>query len=509
MRRACGLALALSMAPFTFLACSDDGGTSPEGGLTISPATADIATCRTRQFTADPADGVTWSVTGEGVIDEDGLYAAPIQVPAPASATIEAERDGDTASAKVTLATAFPEKSIDIGRVETSGRADFVHPVAASGSRVYALLEDDDGPNGAFGGSLAIVRSDDGGLTWGAPVGVGGGNRSPAVAIDAGDPDTVYVTLHSEDDAGVGTLLLATSTDGGATFTTKPLYIGGTSETQDADVVSGKPGSVTVAAPAVWLDSTTGAAGATLFVWTDDAKGAGFGAPAAIENGYDGQAAPGLELRLGDGRLIETNEGRTGPQLATNGAGMVCLTSSDYALNGGEESLTLRCSKDAGATFGDAVPLVTGPSADQKRARVAVGPDGKLIAVVYNGFDDETVDELGKTHYLVSTDGGVTFGADKTLHDVEGDSGKLGVYDAEVAIDGAGVIWFVRTVDTSYLEIDKSCDGGETMSGAIALEASNDLTRGFVFESSAGLFAAGLRGGDTGSGLTMVRLIAK
>lgn len=507
MRNACGLAVVLSMVPVTFLACSDDGDTQPQGGLAISPTRADVATCRTQQFTATPADGVTWSVDGGGSIDAAGLYSAPIQVPDPAGATISADRDGDSASADVTLATAFPEEGIDIGRVETGGRADFVHPIAARGMRVFALLEDDDGPNGAFGGSLAIVRSDDGGLSWGAPVAIGGGNRTPAVAIDAGDPDTVHVTLHSEDNAGVGTLMLATSTDGGATFTQKTLFIGGTNETQDADVVSAKPGNVVVTAPATWLDTTSGDAGATLLVWSDDQKGAGFAAPAPFNNGYNAQSAPGLELRLGNGRTIETNQDRGGPQLATNGAGKVCLTSSDYDVNGSGEDLTVRCSSDAGGTFGDAVALVSGPPENQKRARVAVSADGKLVVATYNSFQGGGVDELGQTHYLVSTDGGATFGADKALHDVSNDGGKLGVYDAEVSIDAAGVIWFVRTVDTSSLEIDKSCDQGETLSGAFTLSAANNLTRGFVFESDAGIFAAGLRAGDTDSGLSVVRLL--
>lgn len=505
MRNACGVAVLLSVAPFLFGACDDD--TQPPGGFAISPTSVDVATCRMQQFTATPADGVTWSVSGGGAIDTAGLYTAPIQVPPSAGATVSATRDGASATAEVTLATAFPAKGVDVGRVQMAGRADFVHPIAASGMRVYALLEDDDGPNGAFGGSLAIVRSDDGGLTWGTPVAIGGGNRTPAVAVDAGDPDTVYVTLHSEDDASAGTLLLATSTDGGLTFTSKTLFVGGTSETQDADVVSAKPGNVTVTAPATWEDSTAGTQGATLLVWSDDQKGSGFGAPMPFDNGYGAQKAQGLEFRLGSSRLIETNEGRTGPQLATNGAGKVCLTSSDYDLVGNGEELTLRCSNDAGATFGAPVTLISGPSENQKRARVAVGADGQLVVATYNAFANGSIDELGTTHYLVSHDGGATFGADKTLHDVAGPAGKLSVYDAEVSVDAAGVIWFVRTVDAAYLEIDKSCDQGDTLSGAFTLEVASNFTRGFVFESAAGLFAAGVRGGDTDSGLHVVRLL--
>ncbi len=503
MRRACCAAV-LVLVPVMFLACDDAG---PDGGLAVVPAQSDVATCRTQQFSATPSDGVTWSVSGQGTVD-DGLYTAPIRVPSPASATVTASRDGETASATIALATAFPEQGVDIGRVETNGRADFVRPVAARGARVYALLEDDDGPDGSFGGSLAIVRSDDGGLHWLAPVPLAGGNRSPGVAIDAGDPDTVYVTLHSEDNAGVGTLMLATSTDGGLTFTSKQLYVGGTNETQDADVVSPKPGSVTIAAPAVWLDTTTGAAGATLLVWSDVQKGAGFGAAVPFDNGYDAKAVPPLEIRLGDGRLIETNEGRGGPQRTTNGAGKVCVTSSDYGINGEDEVQTLRCSSDAGSTFGDAVTVVRGPPSNQKRLRAAVSPDGQVVAATYDAFDDESVDMIGSTHYRVSQDGGATFGADKVLQDVQAESGKLGVYDAEVTIDSAGVIWFVRTVDTASLQIDKSCDNGETLSGAFTLAAERSLTRGFVFESDAGIFAAGLRGGATDSGLSVVRLLA-
>lgn len=486
------------------LAGCGDGGTSGSSDLTVTPGTADVATCRTKTFTADPADGVTWSLEGAGQI-KDGLYTAPLSVPQSPAVTVTATRDGATADAAITLATAFPEASIDAGRAPSDAAAEYVRAVAARGNRVYALVEGHVGASQT--GTFRIARSDDGGLTWKAPVLIAGGDRLASIAIDAADEDTVYVTQHALDENAGAQLFLAVSTDGGQTFSSTPLFHGGNGEVQEADVASPAAGVVVVTAPATWQDGN-GGQGATLLVWRDTMKGAGFAAIEPFDNGYAGQWSPGLEMRLGDGRLIETNGGRRGPQLSANAKGGVCLVTTDYDINDGDEHDDVMCSSDAGATWSAPVQVATGKPGDIERARVAIGPDGKLVVAAWNAYNDGSIDSIGHTRYAVSTDGGQSFGSPHDHAGVKDPGGNdVAVAGAEVFIDSLGVIWFSRALADAAVQIDKSCDQGETLSGAFTLPIADPHTNGFVFESGAGVFggASPVTSGETG--VAVVRLL--
>lgn len=492
------ISLLLLSGAFTGCAGNDTSGSTD---LAVTPDPADVATCRTRTFTAAPADGVTWSLDGAGQL-KDGLYTAPLSVPSPASAMVTATSGDATATAKITLASAFPGAAVDTGRAVSSAAAEVVHGVTARGARAYALLEG----HKDMTHTLAVVRSDDGGLTWKAPVTLPSGERLASIAIDAEDDDTVYVTVHSLDSGAASALDLAVSKDGGKTFSLHRLFEGGNGEAQEADVASPAGGTVVVTAPATWQDGN-GAQGATLLVWRDTTKGDGLAPIVALDNGYGAMWSPGVERRLADGRVIETNSGRRGPQLATNRKGKVCLLTTDYDVNGVDEHDDLLCSTDGGATWGDPVQAVKGKPGDMERARVAVGPDGSLVVVAWNAYNDASLDTIGHTKYSVSVDGGKTFGA---AHDhpavKDAGGGDQSVSAAEVAIDSAGVIWFARDVGEASLLLDKSCDQGETLSGAFAIPIAGSHVNAVFFESSAGLFAGASRLGDTDTGVTVVRL---
>ena len=94
-----------------FSGCS--GLPHPSSGVSVSPATVNVAVGKTQQFTATVAGasntGVTWTVVGgapNGTIVSTGVYTAPITVPNPPTVTVTATSQANTAqsgSAKVTV----------------------------------------------------------------------------------------------------------------------------------------------------------------------------------------------------------------------------------------------------------------------------------------------------------------------------------------------------------------------------------------------------------------------
>ncbi|MFO0676289.1 MAG: hypothetical protein U0169_07135 [Polyangiaceae bacterium] len=501
--------LRISLVPwvsFALVACSSTTSTpaSDAGAdaatFAIAPTTANVATCRSKTFVATPADGVTWSLDGAGTIDA-GKYTAPTAVPAPPTATVKAAREALTATATVSLATAFPESAKDAPRATAKATPDFVRGTAARGARVYTLVPGDAGPQ--------VARSDDGGLTFGAPVPVSAGTNpvATAIAVDAGSDDVVYVTIRGDKSGSGSTLDLLTSTDGGKTFSAKPLFSGGNGEVVRADVVSPAPNVVVAASRAEWQDGN-GGQGSTLLVFKDGNRGATLPALTNLDNGYGGTWALGQEFRLAAGHVLESGD-RLGPHFATNGAGKVCLAYADSTVNETTEAHLVRCS-EGGAPFGAAVTTASGKPADIDRPRIALSKDGTVLAVAYDGFANHSVDSIGKSHYRVSTDGGATFGEDRVLDGAKGTDGlDLAVAFAEPFVDSENVLWIARTLATSSVEVDKSCDRGVTRSGRFVLPIPTSHRDGAFFESSAGLFATVLRrsAGDD-LGFAHVRLLA-
>jgi hypothetical protein len=411
-----------------------------------------------------------------------------------------------SASASATLATAFPGQGIDIARVATLSFADHVHTVAARGKRAYALVEQDTNLNK---NSLKVARSDDGGVTWGMPAELPAAVYSASIAIDAGDDDTFYVTTKSEDAGQGSALTLVVSKDGGKSFTSHVLFIGGFGETDHADVASPSPDHVVVTAPATYINATTGEQGMILLSWQDAKKGDALASIAPLDNGYNAHWSPGFSQFLGNGRLVETGTTRGGPTFATNGKGALCMVTNDYDINGTGESHYVMCSSDQGTSWDKSVTIAMGLPDELHRSRIAMSKDGKTVVVAWNAFTD-AVDVIGSTHYAVSTDGGASFDIQNGLGPVSTSDGMaLGVTDVEVMIDDEDVIWFARPVNdlSPYVQIDKSCDKGKTLSGAFQLTVKGEHVHPFLFHSDAGIFAGAIRVGATDVGPTAVKLL--
>jgi len=74
--------------------------TIPGVGVTVSPTTTTLNAATAQQFTASVSNStnttVTWSLTGDGTLDNDGHYAAPEAVSSPATVTVTATAVADT-----------------------------------------------------------------------------------------------------------------------------------------------------------------------------------------------------------------------------------------------------------------------------------------------------------------------------------------------------------------------------------------------------------------------------
>ncbi len=528
-----GVALVLGAGVATVAACSsDDPGSAPKppGGdagptpeasapsLAIAPGDSSVATCRSLTFKATPADGVAWSLAGEGKLDA-GKYDAPIKVPSPAKATVTASRNGAPASAVVTLATAFPGSQLDVPRAKNAtGPMSTGRLVVARGSRVYAVSSTNVKPY-----EVRVARSNDGGATWDPNTALVASHDGDALltatsaAIDPANPDVVHVAVRADaggaaissiaeiGNAGAGSLLvLATSVDGGAKFTQRTLYSGGNGDVAAPDVAAPAPGAVVVSAPTSWIDTTSGDQGGSILVWSDSSGGAGFGALVALDTGYAPRWSVGKELRLPKDNYAEASGVRLG-----GGGGAVCLLAHRTVLTdataGAEE---VACSSDGGKTFGPFVAAITGGSSALDHGAIAVGKDPSLVAIVTHARDS-AADALGKSKLVVTTDGGKTFGAPVVLADFVGsDAVRRSVEADDVLVDDEGVIWLVRTVDRTQVQIDKSCDKGKTLSGSILLDRPGSTAETHLFASSAGVFLSQHRAGSGGRGdLTSVQRV--
>ena len=74
--------------------------TIPGVGVTVTPASATLNAATAEQFTASVTNAtdtaVTWSLTGDGTLDNNGHYAAPDAVSSPATATVTATAVADS-----------------------------------------------------------------------------------------------------------------------------------------------------------------------------------------------------------------------------------------------------------------------------------------------------------------------------------------------------------------------------------------------------------------------------
>jgi hypothetical protein len=466
------------------------GGGSASKTVTVTPAATNLLTCTQQAFTAQidgrAATAVQWSVSGGGSVDGNGLYTAPLQVPNPAQLSVNATAEGAHGAGMVTLFTALPQPAVSPGMAADDWL--FHHQMAASGKRVYATLVTID-KSAAYRYALWVATSDDGGATFGAPVEASDvadpevALQAPAIAVDAGDANTVYVSYtidagaiqHTSDAAAPmsgQTLALAVSTDGGKTFVNHVLESAVSGWQEYADVASPAPGVVVVEAP-------TALQPAYLRTYVDTARGAGFtpvGSGYAVSGAHDVAAAPN-GAPFGPLKSDGGSAGGESPRVFGDGKGKTCVTYvGGYDANQGDSRLrvAVQCSTDMGATFSSPVDIDYEASGYELHHPVGVfSPSGELT-IAYWSQNGGT----GAVHLATSHDGGASFGAPVTVptYEVPTSVGlpSLPQYPA-IAWDG-GTLWLSYLVSDGNgnhrLVVDKSCDGGTTWSGAQLLNGA-------------------------------------
>jgi len=497
-----GASLLVSLA----LACSS--GPSGPVTVTVSPAPADVLTCSTKTFTATVTGGdsaVTWSVdpSGIGSIDGAGAYTAPKQTPTPSTISVVATSVSDPTahgSADATLATAFPGVAQTVPGSTALVPGVFPHAIASSGARAYAAWASPDSNTPA----IFVTRSDDGGTTWKTGVMAMQVTLDDAdaeafdcisVAIDAGNPDVLYVagrSPHANDagDAVAGpdsgpTSILAVSTDGGATFTPYVMQVGGSAggPFNGWDQV-GTCGDVASPAANTVVFESPGAYGSDgnpdIAVWSDANRGAGFAQGIAADGDY---VADGTTHALDDlqgnhdidvaqnGGTDDAGGATESPRLFVDGAGRLCLTyyGSTYPNNGTQAHVYVQCSDDAAMTF--SAPLVVDPAEPiNEGISSPVGAFGPNHAAAILWTQGIGVNQL---FIATSTDGGATFGAPSAIatYVLPNDGGSVAPENPTLAYDASGILWIAyRAYDGGFADriiVDKSCDGGTTWSGPV------------------------------------------
>jgi len=402
---------------------------TPPITVAVHPATADVLTCSTLQLSATVTGSsntaVTWKVDGDarsGRVDLTGLYTAPNQVPTPDAVSVTATSVADptkSASSALTLWTALPQPAVHAG--DSYDTSIFHHQMAASGSRAYVVLPRVDKVQDTSAYKLQVAASSDGGKTFGAPVVASDlpdptiAIDCPAIAVDAGDASTVYVSYLAEagafdktsqpTEAASGmTLVLAVSTDGAAHFTNYVLesHVSGWGECPD--VASPKPGAVVVEAPAYHFHDPY------LTTYADASKGAGFATGTAdtssswLTSEAFPVAAPYNDLGHDGGSF-----GMESPRLVTDGKGTVCVTYVGYA--DGAARVAAQCSSDAGKTFGAPVEIAVAAAGEDFHHPSGVFAIGGALAVAY--WKSSVAGT--SMHLALSGDGGKTFAAPITL----------------------------------------------------------------------------------------------
>ncbi len=471
-------------AAATWLAACSTGTSSPDAGtpdaggdsavpLAVTPATANVLTCSTLQFKeTGGAGGGTWSVSpaGAGSVSASGLYSAPTATPPNPAANITYTEAPRSASAQVTLATAFAgiATKLSIGNDSRVYGAPFDHQFTANGTNIYGTVIDSAAVH------AQVFASTDNGATFGAPVSYHTGSVSCATAaVDAGNPQVVYLAYlagHGDSTGNTGqTVRLAVSTDGAKTFPKE--YVIADSNNSIADMIC--PDVISPSADHVLVVGTVGQSGPLYHVgaFASDSQGANIGplgtpltCTECPQDGHAYYAPSDKNASTQQSTGILDNNGVAGPRTGTNGKGTVCMA---YQYNGGNSPnpTKVQCSTDNGNTWSAIVDLgAPNPPSSVVLPTVAVSPGG-TVAVAWT---DRLQSSTNETFIATSTDGGKTFGAPFQVPDAQDSGGNNDVYLPVVAWESDAILWVSETLPTAYaVYINKTCDGGKTWSGEI------------------------------------------
>ena len=495
-----------SVSSLLVAACSGPANVT----VKVTPEQANVLTCSklglSALVTGTTNMGVNWSVSpaSSGTVDGLGQYTSPIQTPNPAGVTVTATSQVDpsaSSSAALELATAFPKGPSNVGLTRAS-LGLYTHWVVAQGQRAYAVAPLQ--TNGSATAQIQIARSDDGGTSFATPTTaitttMDAVNDSTSyidctsVAIDAGNPDVVYLYGRISGsnalaktvgtDGGITTLAFAVSTNGGGSFQTSVLRVVGQSGVGlCGDVISPAPGKVVIEAPGAYgCDGNP-----DMYVWSDANQGAGLasgtgdqfswlanGDTHALDDVNNGANCEHLGIGQNGGSDASGATSES-PRLFTDASGHVCVTYVGELSSSGNPSQIntyVQCSNDLGQSFSPPAKVdpATAAGVDHEQAAGTFGPNGRA-AIVWN---QGGLDAGANLYVAISQDGGGSFGSPIAVptYVLPGETSGAPTKSPSIAYDASGVLWVAYQAydggSKNRVIVDKSCDDGKTWSGAV------------------------------------------
>ena len=274
---------------------------------------------------------------------------------------------------------------MDGGTLPTSGIGDAGDPVLAmdeSTGRIYFSTLGFSGPS-----TIQVFRSDDGGLTWMAPVnGTPGGSSEDKqwIAVDNfGGSGNGNVYLISRSFGGPSGIYMFSSTDNGNTF----------GPTGGVQIVSGNQGAFVVVGPdhsvyAFWKASTT------MQMRKSTDQGVTFGAPVTVASGLIGGVNGDLDLTgIRQGTSTPSSfRAFNFPHVAVNPvSGNLYCTFANNPAGSDKADVYMVMSTDGGTTWSAAVRVNDdATTTDQWQPTIAVTPNGNRIGIFYYSREEDT-----------------------------------------------------------------------------------------------------------------------
>src|SRR5712691_4339909 len=289
---------------------------------------------------------------------------------------------------------------------------------------INAVWEDDTANNS----NILFSRSMDGGVTFSTPTNVSkssGFSFSPRIAVDTnGGVNVVWV----DNTPGHQTIFFSRSTDGGVTFST-PVNI--SNDPSDS------------ANPQIAVDAT----GNISVVWENDTINLGV----FYAHSTDGGVSFSSPLPL-----TTNTSGSSGPQLAVDANGNICVVWEDDFSTRAHVSFSP--SADKGATFATPQLNLSKDSTGNSTAPMIALDGGGNINVVW--VDNSP--SYFAIFFTRSSDNGTTFSTAKGISNTSGNS-----TNPQLAVDASGnvdVVWQHNTpqVFNSDIFFARSADGGAT-----------------------------------------------
>jgi hypothetical protein len=475
--------------------------------VTVTPPDAKVLTCSSIQLkTSDTADPPgTWSVSPSpegGSIEASGLYQAPLQVPSSPDVHVSyRSAAGEPASATIHLATAHPGTPVVVSADVDGTSVPFEHAFNVSRSmggkpdtsRVYGVYPGPGADAGGYPHEIHIVRSDDGGATFAAPV-VFPTDALGCVssAVDADDPDVLYMVYSASVGGAESHVRLAVSEDGGKTFaheyTIAATMSGGlgficpdvTSPSKDQVLITGDR---TGGNPPTWVGA-----------FPSGHRGADYPDQGAADPFYspkDTNASAPIPC------FIDSNGEQRSPRVFSDGNHHACVAysaASDAGCSGGQfTSVYVQCSGDDGNTW--SAPKVIGTTGGTKSWPTgAFSADGKVALTWLENTTPGGADTRA-INVMISDDAGATFGAPKKYPFDPAVFGDPSFYTGNpvVAWEG-GILWLSQTIngsDSPTIVVDKTCDEGLTWSGAVAVSPAGDYFGASLLDTSRGVAVTG------------------